>query len=968
MGNTSRNLDFNESVKVLNSTFSSKKKKKELLDYLFFEYDVETEEEKQKKYDLLRKILGNITNRETLNLIGDRYASNILNLLSLNILFPSNIKMEMITNSLLDNFLDKGDPFGLLELLYIFESNWDFNDTISKLNPHYRTKVETAIRSLKTLGPYGLISNFSNDAIKYIVNNLDSSNIFSIAISNDTPKKVVDLILAMRTNDINDYIKSTAQPYVFLANKLYNFPLQILDSLIMRIPNNSLIDYLGNNEVSEEIKDRIFELRKDEITGIVVSDDDIFGKFFIGKYLDYLLKDKDENFIFKLFIKNSMRKELVGVKYLLKTKGNIIKNYLYRNDLEYDDYWLRELFNLDYIWNDGLNELRDYLKKIIEINFIIDGTNDVNKIDKILEFDDEHIIGAFIRYSDNSQYRNLFANLYKKKRELFNNYFKLHPEDLTLLSYLPINFDDIKNILLEVPCLPCFISLLHKGHYGSLTNEMLIFLYDNNQDTINQYLELNPTDYFCNDRFFRKIANRISEENIVFFLFEQSEEEIEKRAGIDDPESIKEGVFTYQKDRVIKYLNEHPDKILMIPHDIIFYDFFFEDDILPQLNDNAIIKCFFNKKIIDDKLYADKDVVSMLKLIFKNKKSIIFEYLMNNNNWAFLLYYDIPIEDISNLIEKLDNNELLTVFLNLGNNAFDDKQNLLNIIFQKKKNFILDSFPGKDKRYSFILKLIDDDTDFNIIISKLDIDILNEFIANSNNPLDKRKKVISCLFLKENISIDDNLLDDFIFFWRSFINNGNYKFILNNFKEILYFFDECNLKFNKMFQYQANSDYNWIKGIMEIINFNNVNNFVNVKNVFFKSIFDITGYENDVLHYEALLILIENYNRYHELCKDIEKKKKAFSSDEKNKIMYLFNRNEKITIDSIEELSNINLLFREKFSTVISNLDEYDIDKLKEELSIIIFNNDYKAINTFLNVYGNREAFIKLKFDNRNNK
>ncbi len=952
--------NIEEYIRILNSNFSSKKKKMMILDKLFdgnYDYinDLGT-------YQLLFK---NLNNKATLNLIGDYYADRILDLDS----FFGNpiiffIKMNIVTDTFIEAVLNKDISYGLMLLLRICNGKGNANDILYKFSNYASKKLKIGIKIKKSKS---INEDFlSDEVIKFLVENIPNNRLIDYLTNRNIPKKVKDYLMKMRKDDIEE----------ILSKRMYPFydgdcPDEIQDKLIMRIPSDDLLGFLSDDTVSTKLKDRVFELRKEDVLKVKIGDEDIFNLGFDGKYFDYLLSNKKGDYIFRLLIYPYLSND--KKKIILRSKGEELKKYFYRN-LDYvSSCELAQDLHRDKIWQDEENkELQKYLLELIEINGIMynNKLDDIDKLDKILTYDDEQVIGILLRYYAHPEYRYLLKEIYLRRKEAFNNYFRNNSKDIIILKNLGVKLDDIKGILEDVPCLPIFISALHENpgvwydiDKSNFIDDILSFIYmnNNNRSIINEYLGNNPEEYLYladkNNETLNLLLNNLSEKNVIFLLFEMPEENF-----------IKPIIFEIKKDYVIKYLNENPNDIL---HVTFFVDAnTFMNELLPNLNDIAVINLLCNKKIISDELYKDDKLARLFKLLFEDRKNKIFEYLDNNNmSYDFLLYYDLSSNDITNILAKITDERLINIFVKFGKRIFNLKEDTLNVIYRNKKDLILKEFINNNDRFSFILNLEISEEDFNNIINELDNEILKKMINDKIYPSEVQKKVLERLLIKNNSNFhfDGGLVDDMFAVWDIMVTKKNDTIIINNFEKIIKFMDKCNLNFSKMLQYEANVEYDWIKGILDIIQSDKTDVFAIIKEHFYSFYFNFDGSESEILYYESFLLLIENFQRYPNLCLDIADNILDLTAEEKNKISFLFGKKEIFPIAKTSELKNINNLIKNKYLSILSNLDEVELSTMKNSISLIIFNSELKELESFLKRYGSRQDFIKLKFDNRNN-
>ncbi len=240
------------------------------------------------------------------------------------------------------------------------------------------------------------------------------------------------------------------------------------------------------------------------------------------------------------------------------------------------------------------------------------------------------------------------------------------------------------------------------------------------------------------------------------------------------------------------------------------------------------------------------------------------------------------------------------------------------------------------------------------------------------NLLEYNGEIIRFNFYKEKLKINNNEnVEELIKKYEKVYNEYsdvmvNYKgdkikFLLN--EEIFSSFLE-KISFNKdtFIQYNFGVDYDFLTDIIQISkNSENLETFCS----FIKSMSKY--YDNNVFDRSKMLInLLENYNRYPELCKNIEKNNVDLTDVQFSQLIKLFKSKidfNGINVSEISDLDKIDEILMDKFQRDYDNSN--DISEKMDNLCKMIFGYSNQEIEEILKKYGNTARLKQLIFDNR---
>ena len=444
--------------------------------------------------------------------------------------------------------------------------------------------------------------------------------------------------------------------------------------------------------------------------------------------------------------------------------------------------------------------------------------------------------------------------------------------------------------------------------------------FDFSYENLSKIYEFNYNNYLFLSKEIMQKAIEFNNDNIKFCILHDynfyKNEIIEKKLKIS-PEILQE------LGRILKesYMNlgEEKDLIEANPNNIIMiacsYSYY-EDDLKQYFEyavDNGFDLSYEKLKFIPESVYNSMDDNNVKKLIEKDVNNI-------------LLYKGSSDEVFKYAIEK----GFILTYDNL--NSLSSKDILLN------SEMLMD------------------------IAIKHDIKNLLEYNGN----------LLKFKFLKEKLKLSDNKnIEELIKKYEKKYNEysdilTNYrgdrlKFLLNE-ETFNSFLEKIGFNKDTFIQYNFGVDYDFLTDIIQISkNSENLETFCSFIN-------DMSKYYDDNVFDKSkmLITLLKNYNRYPELCENIEKNNIDLSDVQFSQLSKLFKNKieiNNINISKISDLEKIDEILMDKFQKDYDNSS--DISEKIDNLCKIIFGYSNQEIEEILQKYGNTARLKQLMFDNR---
>ena len=196
--------------------------------------------------------------------------------------------------------------------------------------------------------------------------------------------------------------------------------------------------------------------------------------------------------------------------------------------------------------------------------------------------------------------------------------------------------------------------------------------------------------------------------------------------------------------------------------------------------------------------------------------------------------------------------------------------------------------------------------------------------------------------------------------------------LMESFEMVDHLLNLSNINRDAFIIYTLACTRNWLDDIIYISKNNKVNDFVKVKEFFFKYYYKLDNQEMSVAHIKCFIDILKNYVNYSELCTNIVGNE--LSEEDISRIKALFD-NEHIStkddgtpITNKYELVNIqSIIFNNYRKALLKALDSENIETVANILCEMLFNMSYDRVLDNLKGYGSVKDLRQLLFDNREN-
>lgn len=594
-----------------------------------------------------------------------------------------------------------------------------------------------------------------------------------------------------------------------------------------------------------------------------------------------------------------------------------------------------------YILEYGFNgeELRTLLKKSIDYDLkeyiVKDLLNASYEIVRILKDDtiDDSLRKLCVKGIKSYKIINVLLNdeiddrcreyiLATEKRRFIKELYRTSNADLIYtLSFDYYSYDNVRFIEKYKP------NLL-KNVSSCITNKYIRNVYDRtfkNEVLISTMLE-------GNGQIINKIINNVRKEEAIRFLeVKNLPQEYVKNIINNNIKYLKEYINKLSIDKVIEKLHNYSDLCFEYKELIVTYRL---DDLINKLNNGSVNKYF---EYISLYHYTDELIINTIdKKIFDD--GVID--LLNNNHYNntiinFILKY--KSEYIKNILVNIDFDNLI-----YNKNEIDKYFDIIDSLPKNVQNKIY-------KRNSIYIREV---------LSKYDKSVLKEFLNSDDN-----NKNTFVMNMQNTILKIFNVSSEKINYCKTIIKyceKGNILELLNSMEM---FFDSVEVDINSFFQYSSYDFGNGlISNIISIVNDEEINNFVRIKNYMFNNYFDNTL--NNAAVIINLNLVIKNYNLYKDLLLSMCNNGVILSDIDKSNLSLLFNGKINGTPLTLYDLNEIRKKEFSKYREEILDRNTF-INRIKDIFfnNIISFNSDY-----FENSIGNISLLKILQKDNINNK
>ena len=428
------------------------------------------------------------------------------------------------------------------------------------------------------------------------------------------------------------------------------------------------------------------------------------------------------------------------------------------------------------------------------------------------------------------------------------------------------------------------------------------------------------------------------------------------------------------KDRIYELKSEEIESYIS-KNSMVRFNRLLEGEVYPKIKD--IIIDNLNKESVTfwQEIFVNFKISESVKDEIFEKKRDLIEQLLSKDIYSAIKYYNCLDEKIYGSFFELTIQILLSKEFDL--NQYFDLLNCSSIsktvrdqLFNLKKNEIEDYLDMQDLQtlISPVFCLFNNDMYSNKIVdigiakfNDIDLNLRNDLLCTVN----KFPNEIKFRFFNQIFNINQNEVEKLMGII-PFLKGDISKFI-SNFKKLESFFAIIGIDINKFFQYSLAISYDWLSDIIEIVDNDLVDNFFRVKEYFFTKFYGSNISDNALIN--NFNILLKNYSRYSELLLSIVNSGRDLTSEEKQKIEFLFGRYETLNGEdkpiNIDDCDKINLVFKRNCDQLLQNINNMTLDEIKNVISSILFNNSLENMINILSIYGNAEEMVKLQFNNR---
>ena len=818
-------------------------------------------------------------------------------------------KQEKLKKSKLINLLKNNNNTNLDELLN--------NNNISTLI--------LELLSLDEFIEYNLpLYRYSGDKIKITKNNI--KNLFERGYFNDTDffekksDKEQNIKMEILYYLYNEH-KKTIEEYIQNSNNVSEDIKKIIYCLdeIKSNPNN-VSKYLHNDSiVNKYYLNYAFE------NGLVLSNSNLNLASDCPIYTDYKFIKKSINYDYTNIIHANFDDR--KMKRLLKiAKDN-------KFDFSYDNL---SKFNKDC----NAFSCEEFMKEAINY--------DCNNI-----IYSKRVTNSLIKYSIEKGFDFSYDNL-KKLFDKSNNIF-----DNRIFMEKAIE-NDLDNIC------------LYSGVFLSenIINK-IIDTFDFSYENLSKIYEFNYNNYLFLSKEIMQKAIEFNNDNIKFCILHDynfyKNEIIEKKLKIS-PEILQE-LGRISKESYMD-LGEKKDLIEANPNNIIMIacSYRYEDDLKQYFEyavDNGFDLSYEKLRFIPEFVFDSMDDNNAKKLIEKDVNNILLYKGSSDEVFKYAIEKGFKFTR-ENLLKLGENSKIFSI------DAFkyaieEDVNNILLYKGSSDEVFKYAMEKGFILTYDNLNSLASKDILLNSEML-MDIAIKHDI----KNLLEYNGNLLKFKFLKEKLKLSDNKnIEELIKKYEKKYNEysdilTNYrgdrlKFLLNE-ETFNSFLEKIGFNKDTFIQYNFGVDYDFLTDIIQISkNSENLETFCSFIN-------DMSKYYDDNVFDKSkmLITLLKNYNRYPELCENIEKNNIDLSDVQFSQLSKLFKNKieiNNINISKISDLEKIDEILIDKIQKDYDNSS--DISEKIDNLCKIIFGYSNQEIEGILQKYGNTARLKQLMFDNR---
>ena len=496
--------------------------------------------------------------------------------------------------------------------------------------------------------------------------------------------------------------------------------------------------------------------------------------------------------------------------------------------------------------------------------------------------------------------------------------------------------------------------------------------FDFSYENLSKIYEFNYNNYLFLSKEIMQKAIEFNNDNIKFCILHgynfYKNEIIEKKLKIS-PEILQE-LGRISKESYMG-LGEKKDLIEANPNNIIMiacsYSYY-EDDLKQYFEyavDNGFDLSYEKLKFIPESVYNSMDDNNVKKLIEKDVNNILLYKGSSDEVFKYAVEKGFKFTR-ENLLKLGENSKIFSI------DAFkyaieEDVNNILLYKGSSDEVFKYAIEKGFILTYDNLNSLASKDILLN---SEMFMDIAIKH--DIKNLLEYNGNLLKFNFLKEKLKLSDNKnIEELIKKYEKKYNEysdilTNYrgdrlKFLLNE-ETFNSFLEKIGFNKDTFIQYNFGVDYDFLTDIIQISkNSENLETFCSFIN-------DMSKYYDDNVFDKSkmLITLLKNYNRYPELCENIEKNNIDLSDVQFSQLSKLFKNKieiNNINISKISDLEKIDEILMDKLQKDYDNSS--DISEKIDNLCKIIFGYSNQEIEEILQKYGNTARLKQLMFDNR---
>lgn len=429
---------------------------------------------------------------------------------------------------------------------------------------------------------------------------------------------------------------------------------------------------------------------------------------------------------------------------------------------------------------------------------------------------------------------------------------------------------------------------------------------------------------------------------------------------------VKEEIFSLKRDEISCFVSDilkdkkvNSVRIFLGNSEKLPSDFV--DSIIQKLDFNQTLNLIFN--YTDYNETADR----IRNQLYFSRKQEIDSFLLkevNSGNFDYSSFFDfrreLPNLMVQTFVSSLSLEQLFMIVLS-------------DIRIKTKKDILK---VHKEEINSKMREILGKDVDYHLLLSKkIPLNIF-DFMLDYLNPQDvffaiddklkKDKEYVKHIYAKMyHLDLQDKRVEKMFLMLPFF--RGNADDFIQSFQSVEDFVSYLGFSPQSFWQYSLANNPKYFSNIIMIIKNNDIENFKKVKEYFFQNIYSRCDEGNILIG--NFLDLLENYTVYRDFCISVSLLKRDLTLEEKNKVLFLFQRKEKEMfkgkISSLEDCDKSYSFLKDKFRVKLFGEKKLDKEELKNIICQMLFNDDLFSLKQQLFIYGDTEELRKLQFNDR---